>query len=194
MSRGRHAVVGFAIAGIALLGATGVIGGGDHPERYDTWQVVIQPVGEDGLRYTETFDQDFGDVQRSGHEAYIPHDLGVPIDIVASSPDAPDDLEVVDLGTETRIRIGDPDVKISGQHRYSLAYTLPAANLGGGVLSVDVLDPDPVETDVVEVTLTGMVLDDPRCFVGAFESTDECRFVERDGASIATIEPLPAGS
>ena len=195
MSRARHVVVGAAIGGTSLLGATGVIGDGDLPERYDTWQVVIRPEGADGLRFSETFDQDFGDNERSGHRAFIPHDIGKPIDIVASSPDAPDDLFVDDLGIETEIRIGDPAVKITGQHRYSLAYTLPAANLGGGVLSVDVLDPDPVETDTVEIVLTGWVLDDPRCFVGAFESTDEC-VIERaaDGTYRAVIEPLPSDS
>ena len=195
ISKARHALVGAAIGGTSLLGATGVIGGGDHPERYETWQVVIEPAGTGGLRFTETFDQDFGDNRRSGHEAYIPHDIGVPVDVVASSPDAPDDLSVVNLGVETQIRIGDPSVKITGQHRYSLAYTLPAANLGGGVLSVDVLDPDPVETDTVEIVLTGMVLDDPRCFVGAFESTDQCTFIRADdGTYRAVIEPLPSGS
>ena len=194
ISKARHAVVGLAIGGTTVLAGTGVIAGGDHPERFDSWQVVIAPEGRDGLRFRETFDQDFGDQERSGHETYIPHDLGAPVDVVASSPDAPDDLAVVELGVETRIRIGDLDRKITGQHRYRLAYTLPAANLGGGVLSVDVLDPDPLVIDVVEIVLTGMVLDDPRCFVGAFESDDECDFVEADGYHVARIAPLRAGA
>jgi hypothetical protein len=194
LSRVRHAVVGAAIGGTTLLAGTGVIGGGDHPERYETWQVVISPVGPDGLRFAETFDQDFGDGDHHGHEGYIPHDIGRPIDVVASSPDAPDDLEVLDLGDETRIRIGNLDQTISGQHRYALVYTLPAANLGGGVLSIDVLDPDPVETDLVEIVLTGMVLDDPRCFVGGADSEDECEFAESGGVYRAVIEPLPEGS
>lgn len=190
----RHATVVAAIGATTLLAGTGVIGGTDNPERYDSWHVVIEPEGADGLRYSETFDQDFGDDKRSGHEGFIPHDLGVPENIVASSPDAPDDLSVVDVGLETRVRIGDPAVKIDGQHRYTLAYTLPAADVAAGVLSIDVIDPDSFETDRVEIALTGMVLDDPRCFVGALDSDDECGFVESDGVYRAVIEPLPAGS
>lgn len=191
VSKVRHAVVGAAVGGTSLLAGTGVIAGGDHPERYDAWHVVIAPSGPDGLRFTETFDQDFGDAERSGHEAYIPHDIGAPTDVVASSPDAPDDLEVLDIDGETRIRIGDLSQTISGQHRYSLAYTLPNANLGGGVLSIDVLDPDPLPIDVVEIVLTGMVLDDPKCFVGGFDSTDECRVEAIEGGYVARVEPLP---
>ncbi len=50
MSNARHALVGAAIGGTSLLGGAGFIGGGDHPERYDSWQVVIEPAGADGAR------------------------------------------------------------------------------------------------------------------------------------------------
>jgi hypothetical protein len=153
-SAARHAVVVAEFGGTTLLAATGVIGGGDHPERFDQWQSVVEPAGGNGVRITDTFDQDFGTTDRRGHETYIAHDAGVPTDISASSPDAPDDLGVVDLGTETRVRIGDPDVTISGQHRYTLAYTLPQAMVEGGVLSVDVLDPDELEIDRFELVVT----------------------------------------
>ncbi len=194
ISRVRHAVVGAAIGGTTLLAGTGVIGEGDRPERFETWHVVIAPTGADGLRLTETFDQDFGNERRRGHLGRIPNDLGAPIDVVASSPDAPDDLRVTDLGLETEIRIGDPDVTITGQHRYRLAYTLPAAQLGSGVLTLDVLDPEPIETDYVEIVVVGFELDDPRCFVGAFDSIDECVLAADGDLHRAVFEPLPAGA
>ena len=190
----RHAFVVAGIGGATLLTATGVIGGGDHPERFDQWQSVVEPAGTNGVRITDTFDQDFGTNDRRGHETYIAHDAGVPTDIVASSPDAPDDLGVVDLGVETRVRIGDPDVTISGQHRYTLAYTLPQANVEGGVLSLDVLDPDEPEIGRYELVVTGWVLDDPVCLVGGFGSPDECELAESsDGTYRWVVEPVESG-
>src|SRR5690606_4945341 len=112
---------------------------GYHPERYDGWHVVSTPAGGDAVRFTTTFDQDFGDEQRHGPELRIDDDLGAAVDVTASSPDAPDDLDVMysELIGRTRIRIGDPDTTISGQHRYTLAYTLPEAILDGDQLVLD---------------------------------------------------------
>ena len=87
--------------------------------------MIIEPAGGDGLRITETFDQDFGSNDRRGHQRLIPNDFGAPTDVVASSPDAPDDVTVDAVDGQTRIRIGDPDITITGQHRYTLSYTLP---------------------------------------------------------------------
>lgn len=193
-SAARHAFVIAAIGGTTLLAATGVIGGGDHPERFDQWQSVVQPAGGDGVRITDTFDQDFGSNDRRGHETYIAHDAGAPIDITASSPDAPDELGVVAVGTETRVRIGDPDVTITGQHRYTLAYTLPQARTSGGVLSLDVLDPDELEIGRFELVVTGWVLDDPVCFVGGFGSSEQCELVDStDGTYRWVVEPVASG-
>ena len=195
VSKIRHGIVGAAIGGTTLLAGTGVIAGGDHPERFDQWQSVVEPAGSNGLRIVDTFDQDFGDEQRRGHETFIAHDFGAPIEIVATSPDAPDDLSVVELVGETRVRIGDPDVTVTGQHRYSLGYTLPNAFLDQGVLSLDVLDPDELEIERFELVVTGMVLDDPVCLVGAADAESTCEIVEiGTGSYRAVVEPLASGS
>ncbi len=186
----RHATVAGAIGTTAALAGFGVIGAGEHPERYETWQTVVAPAGGDALRITETFDQDFGTNDRRGHEAFIAHDFGVPVDIVASSPDAPDDVATADFGDSTRVRIGDPDVTISGQHRYTLAYTYPAAEISTGLLALDVLDGDAFETLDAEVVITGFRLADVECFVGAIGSDDRCRFVEEGGVYRAELGAL----
>ena len=184
ISKARHATVAAAIGGTTVLTGAGVIGGGDFPERYDAWQSVVTPVDQRGVRVVDIFDQDFGTNERRGHERYIQNDFGAPIEIVASSPDAPDDLSVLDLGSETRVRVGDPDVTLTGQHRYTIGYTLPDARLGGGVLSVDVLSPDGPEIDRFELIVTGFVLDDPVCLFG--------RPRARDGAGAdPLLQPRP---
>jgi uncharacterized membrane protein YgcG len=190
----RHGAVGIAVVGTGVLGATGTIGGGRHPERYDAWHVVVAPAGGDALRITEIYDQDFGSHERHGHERTIPNDYGVPTDIEVSSPDAPDDLDVDPLGGDTRIRIGDPDETITGQHRYVLAYTLPEARLERGFLALDLIEAHAFDVGSAEVVLTGFELADPGCFVGGFGSTDECALVRDGGVYRATFTDLEAGT
>ena len=191
----RHAMVGAAVAGGAVLAATGVIGADDRDERFESKQVVVTPAGSDGVRITETVDIDFGDAERRGYQRIVPNDFGEPIDVTAFSSDAPDDVDVAPLGFETRIRIGDPDVTITGQHRYELAYTLPEARVTSGQLALDVISPgEELATERFEIVVDGFRLDDPLCNVGGLGATGGCDLREvADGTYRAEIEPLEAG-
>lgn len=197
VSRVRHVVVGAAIGGTTLLAATGVIGGGRHPERFDAKTVVVQPVGS-GLRITEHVDIDFGDERRRGYERIVPNDFGVPVDVVASSPDAIGTVSTADVGGATRIRVGDPDTTFTGQHRYELSYTLPNPQLETLGLDLDlVLPPGGIypgddETGRFEVIVTGFELLDPFCDVGRIGGEGGCELVAGDspGTYRAVIEPL----
>lgn len=171
----------------------GFLGGGVHEERFDAKQVVVMPAG-DGVRVREVVDQDFGTTQRHGHERIIPNDFGVPIDIEASSPDADASVSVADLGGATRIRLGDPDVTIDGQHRYVLSYTLPQARLDTGVLALDIIANDEsVDTARFEVMVSGFELSNPLCSTGAFGDEGGCELVREGDVYRAVIEPLAAG-
>jgi uncharacterized membrane protein YgcG len=190
----RHAVVAVSVLGGSALALAGLIGT-DRSEVFDSKQLTITPTGDDGLRIREVVDQDFGRHDRHGYERTIPNDFGVPTDIEASSPDAPADLTVDALaGDETRIRIGDPDTTVSGQHRYVLSYTLPAARLSSGELALDLIGNDEtVDTEHFEIVVTGLELDDPLCNVGSFGASGGCT-LERDGETYrAEISPLDAG-
>lgn len=198
VSKVRHAMVVAAIGGTTLLAATGVIGGGSYPERFDAKTVVVTPLG-DGLRITEYVDIDFGSADRRGYERVIPDDFGAPTDVVASSPDARDDITVADLTGATRIRIGDPDTTFSGQHRYELSYTLPDARFDQLGFDLDIVAPPggifpgDQETGRFEVIVTGFVLDDTFCDVGRFDASGGCELLPTDDAGTyrAVIEPLP---
>jgi uncharacterized membrane protein YgcG len=196
-SQVRHAIVGAAIGGTTLLAATGVIGGGSYPERFDAKTVVVSPVG-DGLRITEYVDIDFGTQDRRGYERIIPNDFGVPTDVEASSPDARDDLGLTDVAGATRIRIGDPGTTFSGQHRYELSYTLPDARFELLGFDLDIVAPPggifpgDQETGRFEVIVTGFVLDDTFCDIGRTGAAGGCELVPTDEAGTyrAVIEPL----
>lgn len=192
----RHAVVGTFIAAAGILGATGVIAAGKHDEVVDHWQTVISPAAGDGVRVREVFDQDFGTNDRHGPERTIPNDFGIVTDVEASSPDAPDDLDVENFGSYTRIRVGDPDTEVSGQHRYVIEYTLPQARLSTGFLAIDAIG-DTYEFDMreAEVILNGFELSNTNCVFGPAGATDPCD-LERVGTRMyrAVFTPLPAGT
>lgn len=198
----RHGIVGLAIAGTTLLAGLGVIANPDagHPERFDAKTIVVEPAGERGLRITEYVDIDFGSADRRGYRRVIPNDFGVPTDVVASTPDAADDLNVIPLGGETEIRVGDPDRTWTGQHRYVLAYTLPDAlePTVPTVLALDIVSPVGVgegdaETGRFEVVVTGFELSDTRCDVGRATDEGGCELAAAgDGTYRVVLEPLPA--
>ncbi len=191
----RHGIVGVAVAGSAVLAGTGVIGSDARDERFESKQVVVTPAGGDAIRITEIVDIDFGDEERRGYQRIVPNDFGEPTDVTAFSSDAPDDVDVAPLGSETRIRVGDPDVTTTGQHRYELAYTLPEARVTSGQLALDVIAPgEELATERFEIVVDGFRLDDPQCNVGALGAEGGCDLREvADGTYRAEIEPLEAG-
>ncbi len=187
----RHVVVGASAVVAPGLVALGLIGGGIHDERYEAKQIVVAPIGDDGVRITETVDDDFGDVERHGYQRLIPNDFGVPQDVVATAPHAADDLSVVDEGFETRIRIGDPDITYTGQHRYVLSYTLPNARISSGQLALDISDDQTeLETGRLEIIVTGFELTNPVCQTGDVGATGGCELVRDGDVYRAVIEPL----
>ena len=109
----HHIVVGIVIALMALLAGVRVIGAGDDAcsgrESFDSKQVTIWPEGDDGVRVREIVDIDFGLNERHGYQRIIPNDFGVPESVTVVT-EADDTLNVVDLGDETRIRVGDPNI------------------------------------------------------------------------------------
>lgn len=193
LSPWRHVVVGGAVATIGLATLTGVIGE-ERSERFDSKQVVVAPAGDDGLRVREVVDFDFGDHQRHGYERIIPNDFGVPTEVTADSPTAPDDVSVERIGSDTRIRIGDPDLTVSGQHRYTLQYTYPATTVSSGFIGLDIIDTDEtLRTSRFEIVVTGFELTNLRCNVGARGAEGGCEFVADGDVYRAVIEPLEPG-
>ncbi len=171
------------------------ISSAEYPERFDAKHFTVTPEGENGVRIREVVDVDFGSADRHGYVRVIANDFGVPTDVTAVSPDAPADLAVEQTGpSETAILIGDPDSVVSGQHRYVVTYTLPDAQLADGVLALDIIGTDGVlETDRVEVVVTGLELADPTCNVGPPGTSGGC-VLEPDGDVYrAVISPLEVG-
>jgi uncharacterized membrane protein YgcG len=193
----RHVVAVGTVGGVALLAGTGIIGRGSLPERFESKVVTVEPIGDDGVRIREVVDQDFGAKDRHGYERIIPTDFGNPTDIEASSPDANADIDVTPVATGDRIRLGDPNNTISGQHRYVLAYTLPDARLSKGELALDIIGdprkPEELETGRFEVVVAGLDLDNPTCNVGGADAEGGCTLARDGDVYRAVISPLEPG-
>lgn len=174
------------------LVAVGLLGGGIYEERFEAKQIVVMPSGADGVRITEIVDDDFGTTKRHGYERLIPNDFGEPQDVEAYSPDAEDDVSVSWEGSFTRIRVGDPNVTYTGQHRYILSYTLPDALISTGVLALDISDENTsLETGRIEIVVTGFELTNPVCQLG-LGATGGCELVRDGDVYRAIIEPFAA--
>jgi hypothetical protein len=107
-------IVGGAAAAAAALGdserVTGLWAGAELARNGDA-------------RIVEVIDYDFGAQRRHGIFRDVPGLLSdAPVQV--SSATAPDDLDLIDLGSETRMRIGDPERTITGRHRYTIRYPL----------------------------------------------------------------------
>ena len=188
----RHLAVGGSLVVAPALVALGLLGGGTHDERYEAKQIVVIPDGDDGVRITEIVDDDFGTTERHGYQRFIPNDFGQPQDIVVRAAYVADDVSIADMGNgQTRIRIGDPNITYTGQHRYELTYTLPNAQISSGQLALDLSDD---QTDLVtgrfEIIVTGFELTDPTCNTGAYGEVGGCELVRDGDIYRVVIEPL----
>jgi uncharacterized protein (TIGR04222 family) len=98
--------------------------------------VEIEILDDGDLKVTERIDYGFGAQLRHGIFRTIPtrfhhdevNDRIYPIEAIdVQSPTAPDDVEVTEEGSSTVLRIGDPDVEISGRHMYTISYRVEGA-------------------------------------------------------------------
>jgi uncharacterized membrane protein YgcG len=193
LSIGRHLAVGVFGLGSAGLAGTGLIGSG-HYEHFAAKEIVVTPTESGGLRIREVVDYDMARTQRHGYFRNVDNDFGVPVEVTASSPDAPADLDVSPLGSQTRIRLGNANTTVSGLHRYVLSYTLPEPKITDEGLGVDVIGTaDTMGTDRVTVFVMGMELDDPKCSVGNDGDSGGCKLDKITGGYRAVVEDLEPG-
>ena len=189
----RHLVVGGAAAAIGVAAYTGVIGE-PRTEHFDSKQVTVAPAGTNGLRVREVVDMDFGDQRRHGYERTIPTDFGVPSEVTAMSETAPDTVDVDLIGHDARIRIGEPNLSVTGQHRYVLDYTYPNTTVASGRIALDIIGTDETfTTDRFEVVVTGFELTNVQCNVGHTDAVGGCELLDDGSVYRALVEPLEPG-
>jgi uncharacterized protein (TIGR04222 family) len=138
--RRRISAVALVVFAVAAAGPSHAADGlSEGINRYDV-DITIQPNGE--LLVRETIDYDFGSVPHHGiyrdvlnRVDYPPkanHDRVYPIDVlsVRASESTPADYSVDREGDYERIKIGDPDRTITGEHSYEITYRVRGAMNG----------------------------------------------------------------
>jgi hypothetical protein len=114
--------------------------------------------------------------------------------VTVSSATAPDQVELIDMGFETRIRIGDPSRTMSGRHRYRIQYPLDGLAPDGRLAWDAVGTGWPVELDSIEIHVVApFALTSPDC-VHPDGSGLPCDVVQPEpGHVVGTIDTLAAG-
>lgn len=176
-------------------------------ERIQSYDVTLDVRPDGSLQVAETIAYDFGANSRHGIEREIDteqrydgsHDRRFPVsEVEVVSPTAPDQVQVIESGGETRLRIGDPDRTVTGRHTYRISYLVQAAttryperdelywNAVGPGWSV------PVER--VTVRVAGAEVARAACYTGSPGSTTPCASADASGPSATyTGGPLAAG-
>ena len=173
--------------------------------RYDV-DITIEATGS--IVVTETIDQDFGSTERHGIYRDVPErlrfdetrDRVYPIDVlsVTASAGTPADVQTEHVGGFLRIRIGDPDVTITGRHTYEIRYRVEGAM--NGFATHDELYWNAIGTEWEQpigrstVRVSGPTpITQVACFAGLYGSTGGCERAEIEGgAAIFAQRDLPA--
>jgi uncharacterized membrane protein YgcG len=183
---------------ILVLLVAGPASAQSGPEVIHSYEVDIEILDNGDLVVTERIDYDFGSALRHGIFRTIPtryyldevNDRIYRIeDVAVQSPTAPADVDVSSEGAFTKIRVGDPDVEISGRHRYTLTYRVE------GVLN-PFSDHDELywnaigdewlaSIDGVEVTVRAPAdIERATCFQGYQGATEPCARARVRGSTV----------
>lgn len=208
-------LVAAVVALVAVPGGAGAQD--TEPWTITGYDVAMAVDADGTLEVTERIDLDFGTLQRRGIFRYIPvwEDLPTPLppeleevvpegsdpsdyqrvlrieDIrVTSASGAPTDLQIQgpdQANGNVQIRIGDPDVTVSGAQQYTIAYRVRGAveplSDGAGLAWDAVGTGWPVPIQRVTVQLTGPGIQQARCLQGPAFATDACSAAATDGGA-----------
>ncbi len=130
---GRRKIdMGLMAAAGAVIGLGGCLAASARaPERINEYWAMAELIDDSGsAQITEVIEYDFGFGEKRGIFRDVPG-LNASAPIEVSSPTAPDDVAInprnitpLPRAGDTRIRVGDPNITISGRHRYQLSYPL----------------------------------------------------------------------
>jgi hypothetical protein len=152
-------------------------------------------IGRDGQAgVVEVIDYDFGNQHRHGILRDVPG-LSSDAPVEVRSATAPGDFELDYMGSDGRIRIGDPTRLISGRHRYTISYPLDGLAPEGKLAWDAVGTGWPVRVGNVMVHVVApFELEGVRCVQGVVGSLRPCDVAQPEpGHLVAVVDALQAG-
>jgi hypothetical protein len=175
--RARRRIDGILLLGGGLLvGAAATIGaavGGG--ERITSMWAAAQVRADGTAHVVEVIEYDFGTRRRHGIFRDVPG-LAPDAAVEVSSATAPADVQLERMGSQVRIRVGDPDRTVTGRHRYRIAYPLDGVVASGRRLAWDAVGTAwPVRIEDVEVHVVApFAVRDARCVQGGEGAGELC--------------------
>jgi uncharacterized protein (TIGR04222 family) len=182
---------------VVVLLAASPAGAQIGTERITAYDVDIRVEPTGSMLVTETVDYDFGSNRRHGIYRDVPvrltydsrYDRIYPLKVVSvdGSPGTPAQYKTENAGNYKRIRIGDPDRTITGEHRYTIVYLVDAALNGFAEhdeLYWNAIGTEwtvPIERATVRVTTPAGVTD-VACFGGGSGSRLACSTADHAGS------------
>ncbi|MFC9536819.1 DUF2207 domain-containing protein [Streptomyces sp. NPDC056975] len=165
-----------AVFAMVLGGATALAAVVGNTERVTGLWASAQVSRSGDARVTEVIDYDFGTGLEDKHGIYrdVPG-LSPEAEVSVTSASAPVPYELIDMGSQTRIRIGDPTLAVHGLHRYRIRYHLDDV-APHGKLAWDAVGAGwRVELSHVEIHVAApFELGGARCVQGATGSRQKC--------------------
>ncbi|MCP5024671.1 MAG: DUF2207 domain-containing protein [Actinomycetia bacterium] len=197
-------VIGWTLTGPAWAqddtgeGRVTVSVGVEHIRSFD----AVYEVADDGsVVVTETIVYDFGFSQRRGifrdivvSQSYDgTYDRLYPFTLieVTGSSGTPTDVKLEQVDDIQRIRIGNPDIDITGAHTYVITYRLEGVlnEPDGPELFWNAIADWPVPIVDARVTVTGPVAEDATCFAGTVGSGAACGGISSQDGLVRFEQP-----
>ncbi|MEK9196138.1 MAG: DUF2207 domain-containing protein, partial [Patescibacteria group bacterium] len=158
-------------------------------EKINSFDSQIHITKENKAEVTETIAYDFGSLQRHGIYRDIPIDykdsegnvyrLAVEYQKTVDENGKEVNSETSKVSGNFRIRLGDADKYVTGQHTYKISYKIYpiiTEKSQKGFLAFDVTGNGwqvPIDHVTAEVKLDGVNLESPACYTGASGSTEK---------------------
>ena len=191
------------VAGMLVFGMrVEAYGVGEYIERFD---VVMNIQSDASVRVTEEIRYVFGDNDRHGIFRTIPTEYETPLgsrsiglsDVaVIDDEGTPQPFSLSQEGSDKKIKIGDPDVFVSGAKTYRLSYTVSRVvtyteeydevywNVTGAQWSVPIMHTRAEVVLPQALARTGVRV---ACYEGSYGSTQPCTRVEDTATSVERI-------
>lgn len=191
----RRADIALLATAAILVGVAVTWGAATETERVTGLWAGAEISGDGSARITEIVDYSFGGESRHGIFRDVPG-LSPEAVVTASSATAPDQVELIDLGAQTRIRIGDPIRTVEGRHRYQIQYPLASLAPNGKVAWDAVGNGWPVDLRRIEIHLVApFEFAETNCVQGPAGSRQPCQITQPEpGHLVVRIDELGAGN
>jgi len=168
-------VVALVIIALVAGGVLALVAASSRPESIRHFRATATFSADGDAAVSESILYHF-DEKRHGIYRVLPDVAYADAPAVHVGSDNTDQFVVLPDGNGIRLKIGDPDTEITGDHRYSIDYPLTTADLGDGRFGWDGVGASwDVPIDRVELDLVApWRWEEATCNVGSSGSIDDC--------------------